>query len=135
MPKASEAKKLVLVAATSTPVTRTREKTVKTAEAVENVKAIESTKVGKNGAESEGEYPNLAQVLCIRYLITFWKKSLSMSALFDPGSEVNTIHPTLAWKLGLFVRPTDVEAQKIDGTMLDTFGMVVTAFSVTDKAN
>ena len=58
-----------------------------------------------------------------------------MSALFDSGSEVNAIHPTLIRKLGLPVRPTDVGAQKIDGTMLDTFGMVVTAFSVTDKAN
>ena len=29
----------------------------------------------------------------------------------------------------------DVGAQKIDGTTLDTYGMVVTAFLVTDKAN
>ena len=58
-----------------------------------------------------------------------------MSALLDSGSEVNAIHPTLVWKLGLPVRPPDVRALKIDGTMLDTFGMVVTAFSVTDKAN
>ena len=58
-----------------------------------------------------------------------------MSALLDSGNEVNAIYPTLIRKLGLPVRPTDVGAQKIDGTMLDTFGMVITAFSVTDKAN
>ena len=40
-----------------------------------------------------------------------------------------------AAELGLLVRPTDVVAQKIDGTTLDTYGMVVAAFSVTDKAN
>ena len=95
----------------------------------------EAIEVGKSGVESEGEYPSFAQVPYIRYPITFWKKSVSMLALFDSGSEVNAIHPTLAQKLGLPVRPTNVGAQKIDGTMLDTFGMVVTAFSVTDKAN
>ena len=120
MPGVSEAKKLVSVLATSTPVTETRE---------------EATEVGKGGAESKGEYPSLARVPCIRYPITFRKKSVSMSALLDSGSEVNAIHPTLAQKLGLPVRPTNVGAQKIDGTMLDTFGMMVTAFSVTDKAN
>ena len=120
VPRASEAKKLVSVSAISTPVTKTREK---------------ATEVGKGGVESENDYPSLARVLCIRYPITFRKKSVSMSALLDSGSEVNAIHPTLAQKLGLPVRPTNVGAQKIDGTMLDTFGMVVTAFSVTDKAN
>ena len=128
-----EAKKLVSVSATSMPVTETREEAF--AEAVETIEAVESTKVGKDSAESEGEYPNLAQVPCIRYPITFRKKFVSMSALFDSSSEVNAIHPALARKLGLPVRPTDVAAQKIDGTMLDTLEMVVTAFLVTDKAN
>ena len=122
-----EATKLVSVSATSTPVIETREEVV--------AEAVESTEVGKDGVESKGEYPNLVRVPCIRYPINFRKKSVSMSALFDSGSEVNAIHSALAWKLRLPVRLTDVEAQKIDGTMLDTFGMVVTALSVTDKAN
>ena len=113
-------KKLVSVSATSTPVTETRE---------------EATEVDKGGAESEGEYPSLARVPCIRYPITFRKKSVSMSALLDSGSEVNAIHPTLARELGLSIRPTDIGVQKIDGTLLDTFGMVVAAFSVENKAN
>ena len=33
------------------------------------------------------------------------------------------------------IRTTDVGAQKIGGTMLDTFKMVVAAFSITNKAN
>ena len=60
---------------------------------------------------------------------------MPMSALFNSGNEVNAIHPTFTRELGLPIRTTDVGAQKIDGTMLDTFGMVVAAFSVTDKAN
>ena len=121
------------VSATSTSMTETREETV--AKDVETAEAVKSTEVSKDGAQNKGEYPNLARVPCIQYPITFWKKSVSMLALFDLGSEVNAIHPALARKLGLAVRPTDIRAQKIDGTMLDTFEMVVTAFSVTDKAN
>ena len=60
---------------------------------------------------------------------------MSMSALLDSGSKVNAIHPILARKLGLPIRPTDVGAQKIDGNMLDTFEMVISAFSGTNKAN
>ena len=55
--------------------------------------------------------------------------------MIDSRSEVNAIHPTFAKQLGLPIRPTDVGAQKIDGTMLDICGMVVAAFSVKDKAN
>ena len=60
---------------------------------------------------------------------------MSMLVLLDSGIEVNAIHPTLARKLGLPIRPTDVRAQKIDGIMLNIFGMVISAFSVTEKAN
>ena len=55
--------------------------------------------------------------------------------MIDSGSEVNAIHLTFIKELGLPIRPTYVGAQKIDGSMLDTYGMVVAAFSVTDKAN
>ena len=62
-------------------------------------------------------------------------KSVSVLALLDLGSEVNALHSTLARELRLPIRPTNVGEQKINGTMLDTFGMVVIAFSVTNKAN
>ena len=123
------------VLATSTPLTRTREKAFEATEFVETIEAIETAEVGKDDKESKGEYPNLAQVPCIWYPITFRKKSMFMSTLFNSGSEVNAIHPTFAWNLGLSIRPTDVGDQKIDGTMLDTFGIVVSVFSVTNKAN
>ena len=104
MPKASKAKKLVLVLATSPPVTGTREETFETAEAVETAKAVETAeviktaeaiefaKVGKNGVESKGDYLNLAQVPCIWYPIILRKKSVSMLVLLDSGSEVNAIY-------------------------------------------
>ena len=58
-----------------------------------------------------------------------------MQALINSGSEVNVIHPSFVKQLGLSIRPTDVGAQKIDGTTLYTHGMVVAAFSVEDRAN
>ena len=41
--------------------------------------------------------------------------------------------PGYASKLGLKVRPTNVGAQKIDGSTLETFGMVLASFQVEDK--
>ena len=104
-----ETKKLVSVSATSTPVTRTREKTVETAKAMETAKAIKTAGTGKDGKKSESEYPeNLARVLCIRYPINFGKKSVL--AFLDLGSEVNAVYPTFAKELGLPIRLTDVGA-------------------------
>ena len=98
------------VLATSTPVNVTREKEVG----------------GNLGA-------NLARVSCIRYPINFGKKSVL--ALLDLGNEVNTVHPAFAKELGLPIRSTDVGVQKIDDTTLETYGMVVAAFLMEDKAN
>ena len=112
------AKKLVSVLVTSTLVTRIREKAVETAEAD-----------GKDGEQSEGEYSeNLVHIPCIWNPVICRKKSMPVLALFDLGSEVNAIHPTFVWELGLLIQPTDVSAQKIDSTTLNTFEMVVAAF-------
>ena len=43
------------------------------------------------------------------------------------------MHPAYATKLGLRARKIDVGAQKIDGSHLDTFGMVIADCSVKDK--
>ena len=56
-----------------------------------------------------------------------------MRALIDSGSKVSAIHPGYATKLGLRARKIDVGAQKIDGSHLDTFGMVIVDCSVKDK--
>ena len=58
-----------------------------------------------------------------------------MSPLFDLGSEVNAIYSAFAKELGLFIRLTNVVAQKIDSIILDIYKIVVVAFSITDKAN
>ena len=79
----------------------------------------------------------LKRVLYIHYLVQFKKDAdkTPIQALIDSGSKVNAIHPFFAKQLGLPIRPTDIGTQKIDGTMLDTQGMVVAAFSLVDKAN
>ena len=41
--------------------------------------------------------------------------------------------PAYAKKLGLRTRKTNVGAQKIDRSSLDTFGIVITDFQVLDK--
>ena len=46
---------------------------------------------------------------------------------------VNAMTLGYASKLGLKVRPTDVRAQKIDGSTLKTFEMVLASFQVEDK--
>ena len=84
----------------------------------------------------------LERVTCIQYPIAFpggvtqdGSALGPVSALLDSGSEVNAMHPAFAERLGLVVRTTNVGAQKIDGTTLETYEMVVAAFSVTDQAD
>ena len=94
----SGAKKLVSVSATSSSVTET---------------------------SKEDDVP-LQRVPCVHYPIRFKKKEVQ--ALIDSGSEVNAMSPAYASKLGLKVYHTDVRAQKIDGSTLETFGMVLASF-------
>lgn len=71
---------------------------------------------------------------CIDYPVLFRKNHAGhMSALIDSYNEVNTMYPTYAKKLGLDIRKIDLRAQKIDGTTLKTFEIVIAAFSVYDK--
>ena len=112
------AKKLASVSTTSTSVTEDSKKAI-----LVSVKKLE-------------------QVTCIQYLIAFpgsvTQDGLALDlvlALFNSGSEVNAIYSAFAERVGLVVKVTNVGAQKIDGTILETYGMVVAAFSVTDQAN
>ena len=82
----------------------------------------------------------IEQVTCIQYSITFPggvtqnDSTLDpVSALFDSGSKVNAMHPAFAKRLSLVVQTTNVGVQKINGTTLEIYGMVVAAFSVTDQ--
>ena len=80
---------------------------------------------------SKKEDVPLQRVPCVHYPIWFKKKEVQ--ALIDSGSEVNAMSPAYASKLGLRVRHTDVGAQKIDGSTLQTFGMVLANFRMEDK--
>ena len=75
----------------------------------------------------------LARVPCIHYPVQFRKDPNGTQALLDSGSEVNAMNPAYASRLGLRVHRTDIGAQKIDGSTLETFGMVLASFQVEDK--
>ena len=78
----------------------------------------------------------LERVLCIHYPVQFKNTDKApVQALIDSKSKINAIHPFFVKQLGLPIRPIDVGAQKIDGTTLDTYGIVVAAISMEDKAN
>ena len=76
----------------------------------------------------------LDKIPCIYYLVQFRKdKNKDDLALFDSGSKVNAMTPAYANHLDLKVRVTDIGMQKIDGSSLATYGMVIAAFQVVDK--
>ena len=99
----SRAKKLVLISATFLSVTETN---------------------------TEG---TLERVSCIYYPLRFQKDTIGVRALVNLGNEVNAMTPAYAVKLGLKVQKTDIGAQKIDGSTLKTFGMVLANFQAEDK--
>ena len=74
-------------------------------------------------------------VPCIHYPVRFqeYQGQKLVRALLNSGSEVNAISPAYTKRLGLKTRKTNVEAQKIDGSTLKTFGMVIADFQVEDK--
>ena len=72
----------------------------------------------------------LKRVSCIDYLIQFKKDIAEVQALIDLGSEVNTMAPAYAKKPGLQMQKTDVNAQKIDRSTLETYDMVIAGFQV-----
>lgn len=53
--------------------------------------------------------------------------------MIDSDSKINAMTQTYASKLGLKVYPTNIRAQKIDGSTLITFEMVLVNFQVEDK--
>ena len=75
----------------------------------------------------------LDRISCIHYPIKFRKDKDTIRALIDSSSEVNKIPPAYAKKLGLRTQKTDVGAQKIDGSSLNMFGMVIAGFQLLDK--
>ena len=82
------------------------------------------------GASKEASEVILCQVLCIHYPVQFRKDKATIKALIDLGNEVNAMTPVYAKQLGLRVWKTDDGAQKIDGSLLRTFRMVIVGFQV-----
>ncbi len=72
----------------------------------------------------------LEQLPWIWYPVTFKDQT---KALLDSRSEDNAMSQVFAQQLGLKIRKTNVRTQKIDDTTLETYGMVVSTFSVLDK--
>lgn len=73
----------------------------------------------------------VVRVPCIYYPI--WVLQDEVRALLNSGSKVNAMSPDYTRNLGLKIRKTSVRAQKIDGSTLETFGMVIAEFEVEDK--
>ena len=53
--------------------------------------------------------------------------------MFDSGSEVNVMNLAFTRKLGFHICKINVGAQKIDGSALKIFGMVIADLQVKDK--
>ena len=76
----------------------------------------------------------LEKVPCIYYPVSFYKdKSKDVLALLDFESKINAMSPAYIPHLGLKVRVTDVGLQKIDGSSLAIYGMVIATLEVIDK--
>ena len=91
--------------------------------------SVSTTSTSMTGPRTEA----LDCVPCIHYPVQFKKDTADIPALIDSRSEVNAMTPAYAKKLGLRIRKTDVGAQKIDGSTLETYGMVIADFQVQDK--
>ena len=55
--------------------------------------------------------------------------------MLNSGSKVNAISPAYTKKLGLKTRKTNVATQKIDGSALETFKMMIADFQVENKGS
>ena len=91
--------------------------------------SVSATSVPMIGGDKEV----VVRVPCIHYPVRFQEKQIK--ALLNSGSKINTMNFDYAWKLGLKIRRINVGAQKIDGSTLETFEMVITDFQVEDKTS
>ena len=87
---------------------------------------------------NRGEEVVLEKVPCIYYPVWFQKDKGQESqeqvrALLNSGSKVNAMSPAYVEKLCLKTWKTNVRAQKIDGSALEIFEMVIADFQVEDK--
>ena len=81
---------------------------------------------------TDGGEEIVVRVPCIHYPVRFQEDQVK--ALLDSGSKVNAMSPAYTEKLGLKTWKTNVGAQKIDSSALETFGMVIADLQVEDKS-
>ena len=76
----------------------------------------------------------LKRVSFIYYPVQFRKdKGKNILALLNFGNNVNAMTLAYAAHLGLKVRVTNISTQKIDGSSLVTYGIVIAIFQVVNK--
>ena len=85
------------------------------------------------GANNEAQEVILDRVPCIHFPVQFQKDKEVIKAVINSGSKINAMTTAYTSKLGFWVQKTDVRAQKIDGSLLRTFGIVIAGFLVEDK--
>lgn len=76
------------------------------------------------------EKEELERILYVQYSVSFKNQT---KTLLNSGNKVNVISQAFASQLGLKIWKTNVRAQRIDSTTLETYGIVVSTFSVLDK--
>ena len=75
----------------------------------------------------------VVRILCIHYLVWFKKGQKQVRALFYSGNKVNVMSPIFTQKLDFYIWKTNIRAQKIDGSALEIFRMVIANLEVEDK--
>ena len=82
---------------------------------------------------TDGGEEFVVRVPYIYYPVWFQEDQEQVKTLLNSGSEVNTMSPAYVNRLGLRTWKTNVGAQKINGSILETFRMVIADFQVKDK--
>lgn len=78
----------------------------------------------------------LQWISCIQYPIQFqesWNREVG--ALINSVSKVNAITHAFAARFDFSPQSIDINLQKIDGSALKTYGIVITGFSIKDKSD
>lgn len=70
----------------------------------------------------------LKYIIYIYFSVWFKKDITEVQTLINSGSEVNTMVPVYTKKLGLRMQKTNIEALKINGSILETYSIVIAGF-------
>lgn len=92
-------------------------------------------KISKKSKDNiEEEIILLEKIQCIYYLFYIQKdKESNVQALINLGSKVNAMILAYTNKLGLKIYSTIVGAQKKDGSLFQTFKIILASFHIVDK--